>query len=210
MHVRLWRLSDRQTIVIFKLSSPLFSVTFSVNGRHILGGGHDNKILEWVVPKDILAISTARDACITGDLLTAEELLSQDIRTDANNYTSYANRSFAMARKHAWDLALEDAIMSISIQPSLVGYISKGIALCGKGYIQEARATFDVATMFTNQDSITSHFLLLIKAIAFFNADQHEEAMLLVKELTSACRNADLLGCRIVEATRLARNQSIG
>jgi hypothetical protein len=58
----------------------------------------------------ILPISTARDACITGDLLTAEELLSQDIRTDANDCTSYANRSFVMARKHACDLALEDAI----------------------------------------------------------------------------------------------------
>jgi hypothetical protein len=65
--------------------------------------------------------------------------------------------------------------------------------------------------MFTNQGS-NSHFLLLIKvpqirlaysllhlifqAIALFNADQHEEAMLLVKELATACPNADLLGCR--------------
>jgi hypothetical protein len=58
----------------------------------------------------ILAINTARHACITGDLTIAEELLSQDIHTDANDYTSYAHRSFVMARKHAWDLALEDAI----------------------------------------------------------------------------------------------------
>jgi hypothetical protein len=58
----------------------------------------------------VLAINSARDACITGDLPTAEELLTQEIRTDANNYTSYAHRSFIMARKHAWDHALEDAI----------------------------------------------------------------------------------------------------
>jgi hypothetical protein len=58
----------------------------------------------------ILATTTARDACITGDLPTAEVLLSLDIRTDANNYTSYAHRSFVMARRHAWDHALEDAI----------------------------------------------------------------------------------------------------
>jgi WD40 repeat protein len=50
-HVRLWRLSDRQNIGIFQPSSPPLSVTFSVDGRHILSGGYDNKISEWEVPK---------------------------------------------------------------------------------------------------------------------------------------------------------------
>jgi hypothetical protein len=58
----------------------------------------------------ILAITTARDACISGDIPTAEELLTQDIHIDANDHTSYAHRSFVMARKHDWDHALEDAI----------------------------------------------------------------------------------------------------
>jgi WD40 repeat protein len=78
---------------------------------------------------------------------------------------------------------------------------------------------FDITSVFTNQDSKTSHFLLLIKvnqicltysllhfafqAIALFNADQHEEAMLLVKELAAACPNADILGCRVVEVSVL-------
>jgi WD40 repeat protein len=51
-HVRLWRLSDRQTIAIFKHSSPLRSVTFSSDGKHILSGGEDKKISEWAVPKN--------------------------------------------------------------------------------------------------------------------------------------------------------------
>ncbi|KAG2743639.1 hypothetical protein P692DRAFT_201794691, partial [Suillus brevipes Sb2] len=194
-HVRLWQLSDRQNIGIFQHSSPQRSVTFSVHGRHILSGGEDKKISKW----EILAHTTARHACVTGDLPTAEVLLSLDIHTDANNYTSYAHRSFVMARKHAWDLALEDAIKSISIRPSSTGYISKAIALCGKGHIREARIAFDIASVFTNQDSHSNHFLLLIKAITLFNADQHEEAMLLVKELAAACPNADILGCRVVE-----------
>ncbi|KAG2749433.1 hypothetical protein P692DRAFT_201481176 [Suillus brevipes Sb2] len=185
-------------------SWTLYTVTFSVDGTHILSGGYDNKISEWEVPKGarskILAITTARDACISGDLPAAEELLTQDIHTDANDHTSYAHRSFVMARKHNWDHALEDAIKSISIQPSMTGYISKGLALCGKGLILEARAAFDVASMFTNQDSSTNHFLLLIKAIALFNADQCEEAMLLVKELAAACPNTDTLTRRVVEA----------
>jgi hypothetical protein len=53
---------------------------------------------------------TARIACIDGDMSTAEQLLTQDINTDVNNHTSYAHRSFVMARKHDWNHALQDAI----------------------------------------------------------------------------------------------------
>jgi hypothetical protein len=99
----------------------------------------------------------------------------------------------------------------------LTGYISKGIALCGKGRIPDARAVFDVASMYTNEDSQIVHFLLLIKvgyiclaqslvhfvfqAIALFNADQHDEAMLLIKELATGCPNADTRACHIVEVS---------
>ncbi|KAG1732343.1 hypothetical protein EDB19DRAFT_1912066 [Suillus lakei] len=221
-HVRLWRLSDRQTIAIFKHSSMARSLTFSVDGTHILSGGKDKMISEWAVPKDalpedalkelasedtlpqdtlhneaidnspiprhvsildpdnvirasfmpqILSINTtARNACIAGDLSNAEQLFTQEINTDASNYNAYANRSFIMSRTHHWDHALQDAIKSIAIQPSLTGYISKGIALYGKG-----------------------------DAIAMFNADQHEEALILLRELAAACPNNDT-ACLIVEA----------
>ncbi|KAG0703056.1 hypothetical protein DFH29DRAFT_998842 [Suillus ampliporus] len=202
-HVRLWRLWDRKTIAIFQHSSWVRCVTFSADGKRILSGGIDNKISEWVVPEAalpdakacILAISAmTRNACITGDLPTAEELLTREIDADANNYSSYANRSFVMARKHDWDHALHDAIKSVSIQPSLTGYISQGISFCGKKQVRNAIKAFDLASMFTNGDLKANHFLLLIKA------DQHEEAMLRVQELATACPNADVLACRIVEA----------
>jgi WD40 repeat protein len=48
-HVRLWRLSDRQNIGVFEHSSLVYTVTFSVDGRHILSGGRDKKISEWEV-----------------------------------------------------------------------------------------------------------------------------------------------------------------
>jgi tetratricopeptide (TPR) repeat protein len=130
-------------------------VTFSLGGEYILSGGGDKKISEWAVLEDILPTSkniaihtTARNACISGDLLLAEELLTQEIDSDPNNYTSYANRSFVMARKQDWDHALRDALMSISIQPSLTGYTSKGIALCGKKHFKDAMKAFDLAFMF--------------------------------------------------------------
>ncbi|KAG0708171.1 hypothetical protein DFH29DRAFT_1065883 [Suillus ampliporus] len=194
-----------------------------MDGKYVFSGlgGGDNMISEWEVPKgvnsEILAVNvTARNACVMGDLSTAEELFTQEIATDAYNYTSYANRSFVMARKHEWDHALDDAMNSVTIQPSLAGYISKGInALCGQGQIRDARTAFDIASMFTNEYSKTNHLLLLVKAcriflayslfhcgfqaITLFRADQHEEAMLLVKELAAACPNNDTLGCRVVQ-----------
>jgi WD40 repeat protein len=46
-HVRLWRLSDRQTIAIFQHLSTQTCITFSVDGEHILSGGYDKRISEW-------------------------------------------------------------------------------------------------------------------------------------------------------------------
>ncbi|KAG1797426.1 uncharacterized protein HD556DRAFT_255574 [Suillus plorans] len=132
----------------------------------------------------IIAITTARDACIDGDLSTAEGLLTQDISTNVNSHTSYAHRSFVLARQNDWDNALQDA----------------GIALCGKGRIPDARAAFDVASMYTDQDPKILHFLLLIKVITLFNADQYHEADLLLNELTTGCLNVDILGCCVVQA----------
>jgi hypothetical protein len=50
-----------------------------------------------------------RNACISGDLPIAEELLTQEIDADGDNYHSYANRSVVMARKLDWDHAVDDA-----------------------------------------------------------------------------------------------------
>ncbi|KAG2066418.1 WD40 repeat-like protein [Suillus decipiens] len=183
-HVRLWRRSDQRAIAIFKHSREVNCVTFSADDKHILSGGVDKKISEWSISKDAAlpedglkdsllkeqgTHQAIRNACIVGDWPAAEKVLNLDIETDAN-HTCYANRAFVMARKCDWDKALQDAIRSVSIQPSLVGHISKGIALCGKK-----------------------------QAIALFNAGEHQEAMLRIGEL-AACPNVDPIACRIVEA----------
>ncbi|OAX41551.1 hypothetical protein K503DRAFT_797882 [Rhizopogon vinicolor AM-OR11-026] len=220
--VLLWRFLDRQIISVFCRSA--FSVTFSTDSKHIFSGGNGGKISQFAVPehalpddppeqlalRDVTRHSnteiftmnmTTRNACITGDLQEAEELLTQYIDADANNdYNSYANRSFVMARKLDWDRALHDALKSVSVQPSLAGYVSKGIALCGKKQLRDAMNAFDIAFMFANEHSNTILLLLLIKAIALFNANQHEEAMMRVRELSTACPSADALTCCIVQA----------
>jgi len=53
--------------------------------------------------------TAVRNACISGDLPTAEDLLTQEIDANGDNYRSYANRSVVMARNLGWDHALRDA-----------------------------------------------------------------------------------------------------
>ncbi|KAG2153443.1 uncharacterized protein EDB93DRAFT_1248716 [Suillus bovinus] len=231
--VRLWRLSDRSTIAIFKHPGQLYCVTFSTDGKHILTGGSAVIISKWAVPSslledipkdqasddmrndmeeqvtentqhfdcEILTINTtARNACIAGNLPTADRLLTQAIEADRNDYDSYANRSFVKARNSDWDRALDDALESISIQPSLMGCISKGIAHCGKQQFQDAMKVFDLAFMYVNADLNKTRLLLLIKAIALFNANQHDEAIQRVQELTTTRPDANSLACSIVGA----------
>jgi hypothetical protein len=54
-YVRLWRLSDRRTVAIFKHSFPPDWVTFSVDGKHILSGGEDMVVSKWAIPNDIVS-----------------------------------------------------------------------------------------------------------------------------------------------------------
>ncbi|KAG2067676.1 WD40 repeat-like protein [Suillus decipiens] len=209
--VRLWQLSDQRTIAIFQHTDRLYCVTFSTDGEHILSGGADKMISKWAVPlledvmkdqpSNILAINTtARNACIIGDLLTADKLFTEGINTDSNDHNSYANRSFVLARKANWDRGLDDALKSMSIQPSLMGCISKGIALCGKRQFQDAMKAFDLGFMFVDANVKKTHLLLLIKAIALFNANEHDEAIVRVQDLATTCPNVDILACQIVEA----------
>jgi hypothetical protein len=102
----------------------------------------------------------------------------------------------------------------------LIGYISEGIALCGKKQARNANKAFDLASTFTDGDPQTIHFLFLVKvggivlvypmphysyqAMALFSANQHADAMRRVRELAAACPNADTaLMCRIVEVSTI-------
>ena len=48
-----------------------------------------------------------------------------------------------------------------------MGYISKGIALCGTRQVRAAREAFDLASSFADGPKI-NHFLLMIKAGRIF------------------------------------------
>ncbi|KAG2055795.1 WD40 repeat-like protein [Suillus hirtellus] len=216
--VRLWKILDRQTIAIFKHSREVLCVTFTLDSKYVLSGGYDAMISQWRVPLDalqegeselqqardaelnILALHTAvRGACLEGKLEDAVKLLTKEIDADPNKHIPYANRSFLMSRLCAWKHALRDANQSIAIKPSLTGYISKGIVLCRNKQFQEATTAFDIAFTFAKKDSSVNHLLFLIKVIALFNANKHDEAIQCIGELSSTLYN-DPIPFRIVEA----------
>ncbi|KAG2048180.1 hypothetical protein BDR06DRAFT_1013197 [Suillus hirtellus] len=169
-HVRLWRLSDQRTIAIFQHPSYPNCVTFSVDGKHILSGGEFPFLTHYATRASfvqILDITTARDACLTGDLSTAEELLTQEIHTNADDFTPYANRSFVMARKHDLDCALEDAI--------------KAITLFNTDQCEEVMLFIkDLAAACPNIDPLTRRvvetYLCVQLRIKAFNGMRHDEA----------------------------------
>ncbi|KAG2093760.1 uncharacterized protein F5147DRAFT_820941 [Suillus discolor] len=121
---------------------------------------------------ELLAITkTIRTASTTGDLFTAEKILTQEITANAKNFASYANRFFVLAHKLDWDNALKDA----------------------NKLVDDGRKAFDLAFMFTHGNMDATAFLYLIKAglfvrlayftlhyvfqaIALFNANRHKES----------------------------------
>ncbi|KAG2047946.1 WD40 repeat-like protein [Suillus hirtellus] len=111
---------------------------------------------------------TARNTRMTEVLSTAEMVLTQNFDAGVNSYASYANRSFVMARKSDWDCALQDAIKSLTIHPSLAGCIAQGIVLCGKQLVEDARTAFELAFTFTVDNSDATIFLFLIEFSCLF------------------------------------------
>ncbi|KAG1813686.1 WD40-repeat-containing domain protein [Suillus subaureus] len=147
---------------------------------------------------DILTIpATLHNGSIIDILHAAEELLTQEIDAD-DDYESYANRSVVRARHAEWENALQDATKSIAIQPSLLGYISKGIALCGNGQLWDAMEAFDLAFIFYNHNPIIVDLLLLIKAVSLFNASRHNEAMRRVQDLATTYQRPHRFPCSVI------------
>ncbi|KAG0691977.1 hypothetical protein DFH29DRAFT_861352 [Suillus ampliporus] len=59
---------------------------------------------------------------------------------------------------------------------------------------------FDLAFIYSNRDPITVDLLFLIKAVALFNANRHDEAMRRVQDLSIAYQHSDTLPCSVVNS----------
>ena len=111
-------------------------------------------------------------------LASAEALLAAAIDESRNpTHHALASRALVRARLRQWDTAIADAtevlipllphalsliyIKSIKIQPSVIGYIAKSVALVGNGEKHKAYRACDIAFERFHSTHVTS--LLLIK-----------------------------------------------
>jgi WD40 repeat protein len=209
--IRLWPFPKSN---ILDIAAGAFQVTF-------FSGGNDHKISQWMLPSTGL-VSTKTQKKVThlhkaytltftmdetaytiittwGKLTTVIEIFTRIITADSHDFICFAHRSIIYARMGQWELALKDAIRSITIQKSLIGYLAKAIAHFGMKQTREANVAFDLALRFTVGDSAAHHLLVLIRAIATFNAGAYEDALMYVNDMAEVSFDADLLICQIVQ-----------
>ncbi|KAG2037303.1 WD40-repeat-containing domain protein [Suillus americanus] len=209
--IRLWPFPKSN---VLDVAAGAFCVTF-------FSGGNDQKISQWVLPSTGL-VSTKTQEKVThwhktstltlimeetaytiittgGKLTTVLEIFTRYIKANVSDYVCYAHRSIIYTRMGDWECALKDAIKSISIQKSLIGYMAKAIAHYGLRQIREANIAFDLALRFATGDSATHHLLVLIRAIAIFNTNAYDDAIAYVNDMAEVSHDADLLICQVVQ-----------
>ncbi|KAF8415520.1 hypothetical protein L210DRAFT_3585881, partial [Boletus edulis BED1] len=127
-------------------------------------------------------------------------------RSTNPNHHVLASRALVRAQLRRWDAALVDAEMAINIQPSVIGYVAKSIALVGKGEKYKCYAACDIASEYFHSSHVS--FLLLIKAIILFMAGEHRNAISRMDDLIAAVPLDSM--CYVVQAymyTRLGNSQ---
>lgn len=156
------------------------------------------KVIEksWSLTAD-MDVTAHAVLCTPGEELSvAEKKLTEQINKDSRNYAYFAYRSIVHARMHDWASALKDGNESIRIYKSLIGYMSKGIAHYGLEQFTDASDAFHYASRFVDS---ASHLLPLIKAIAIFNTNAHEDAFKRVSDMANGSSGPDSLACKVVQ-----------
>ncbi|KAG2065660.1 WD40 repeat-like protein [Suillus decipiens] len=201
--------------------SKILDVSAGAFFASFFSGGSEQKVSQWIVPTGLVSTKTevkvidkqkkytftaemevtVRTALCTmgGDLTGALDILTKKIKENTRSYTCFGYRSIVYARTRQWALALKDAIESIEIHKWSIGYVFKGIAHYGMGQIHEGGIAFDLALSLAARDSVSYLLLFLIKAIAIFNANAHEEAMKCIDVVAEVSSDTDLVMCKVVQ-----------
>ena len=163
-------------------------------------------------------------------LANAEALLTAAIQESRNpSHHALASRALVRARLRQWDTAIADAtqvfiillshalsliyIESIKIQPSVIGYIAKSVALVGNGEKHKAYRTCDIAYVRSHPAHVTYLFLIKVcilctqrgysasyipQAIIVFMAGERDDAISRVDDLIDTVQFNSI--CYVVQA----------
>ncbi|KAH7906973.1 hypothetical protein BJ138DRAFT_1104700 [Hygrophoropsis aurantiaca] len=135
----------------------------------------------------------------------AEEALSEVITDDVKDHNAFASRALVRARALKWNAALEDAQMSINIQPSVLGYVALGIAHSGQRNGEGAIQALDLGFIDCNGDINTIRFLLLVKSIIIFNIGRGNEGIARITDLIKARPGNDTPLCHNIQTYMYAQ-----
>ncbi|KAG1764476.1 hypothetical protein EV702DRAFT_1215441 [Suillus placidus] len=152
-------------------------VIFSADGKHILSGGEDNKISEWAAKGTSTPTPTTILHMPIAHLLWLENTPGTTPFEDAIKHSALVDRLYLQGHR------------PLRTRPRLGGKDS-------------IRRRIHVHQPFSSLDkggSNSSRIFPVFQAIALFSADQHDEAMLLIKELAAAYPTTDIFACRVVE-----------
>ncbi|KAG2067868.1 hypothetical protein BDR04DRAFT_1104217, partial [Suillus decipiens] len=113
-HVRLQRLSDRQTIATFQRSALWTSnIAFYIDVKSIPSGSQDKIISDWTVPKDALPEIPASAVQVSISKILALNTKSVTIQPSftlsSASGTIFANRCKTKLEQMLWEAALLDA-----------------------------------------------------------------------------------------------------
>ncbi|KAF8552355.1 hypothetical protein OG21DRAFT_1511593 [Imleria badia] len=140
---------------------------------------------------------TALDPWKLNQLANAEASLSAAIHDSRSlSHHELASRALVRVRLQQWDAAIADATESIKIEPSVIGYIAKSVALVGNGEKHKAYRACDIA--FERFHSTHVSFLLLVKAIIVFMAGEHDDAISRLDDLIDTVHFNSI--CHVVQA----------
>ncbi|KAF8555025.1 TPR-like protein [Imleria badia] len=200
--VTFWDTSTHTQLGLIQHPQEIRSIALSPDDQFLVIGGEDGKFttqnlshitdsiplsrLHPTFQEPVIRIDdTALDSWTRDQLENTEALLTAAIPESHD------------PSHHQWDAALVDAEMAIKVQPSVIGYISKSIALVGKGERDKGYRACDIAFERFHSSHVT--FLLLVKAIIVFMAGEHRNAISRVDDLIDTVHLNSI--CYVVQAS---------
>ncbi|KAF8552627.1 hypothetical protein OG21DRAFT_1498291 [Imleria badia] len=205
--VTFWDTLTHTQLGLIQYPSDIIYIAFSPDDQFLAIGGRDGKITTKNL-KDVLLPSysslpfiqisnAAFDSWKRDQLADTEASLTETItKSRHKNHLTFAIRALTRVQLRHSDLAIEDSGKSIKICSSVIGYISKSIALIGVGKEAECCRVYDLVFRHCHPNEVD--FLLLIKAVVLFMAGEHVDAVSRVDDLIATVHFTSI--CYVVQA----------
>ncbi|KAF8547863.1 hypothetical protein OG21DRAFT_1449832 [Imleria badia] len=201
--VTFWDTSTHTQLSDIEHPQYIRSIALSPDDRFLAIGEEEGKIiikqLSRITEPEIQIDDDTLNLWKHDQFADAEALLTTAVGESRNpSHHVLASRALVRSRLQHWDAAIVDAKESIKIQPSIIGYIARGVALVGWGKKHKHKAYRVCDLAFEHSHPNHVNFLLLVKAIIVFMAGEHDDAISRVYDLINTVHVNSI--CYVVQA----------